>query len=169
MSGRRRRRRPKGRSRRSPATRGGTEPARRPLSVSSHGLSASKRSKPSNPLAASRGALRGKPRWTLQRRSHARISPITSRGGGDTRNAVALAPREECARASAPRTRSEWPLHGPGPTGPNRIQGCCAIRRTRTRASLGTGSQVVDPTGINRERLRQRTAENVDLLGSDPM
>jgi transposase len=34
----------------------------------------------------------------LQRRSHARTSPITIRGGGDTRNAVASTPREECAR-----------------------------------------------------------------------
>lgn len=34
----------------------------------------------------------------LQRRSSRRTSPITIRGGGDTRNAVALAPREECAR-----------------------------------------------------------------------
>ena len=33
-----------------------------------------------------------------ERQPHVRASPITIQGGGDTRNAVALAPREECAR-----------------------------------------------------------------------
>src|ERR1700761_4961164 len=34
---------------------------------------------------------------------------------GDTTNAVANTPREECAAASEPGTRSEWLLHGHGP------------------------------------------------------
>jgi hypothetical protein len=37
--------------------------------------------------------------------------------------------------ASEPRTRSEWLLHGQVSRRPNRIQGCGAIRLTRTRDS----------------------------------
>ena len=45
--------------------------------------------------------------------------------------------------APEPRTRSEWLLHGPGPSGPNRIQARGAIPRARLRAPLGSGSQAL--------------------------
>ena len=70
-----------------------SEAAHRLLAAGDHRLSARRRD-PAGRLRETRNSTDRE----LQRRSRMQTSPITIRGGGDTRNAVASTPREECTR-----------------------------------------------------------------------